>query len=117
MKPKFEGGINLAMKVPPHQFDAVVSFYRQTLALEEIEPLQPDIVFRLGPNRLWIDKVSGMSQAEIWLEVITNDTAAATAHLSDAGIVRCDEIEPLPEGSDGFWISSPAQIIHLVRTD
>ena len=70
-----------------------------------------------SPNRLWIDKVSGMSQAEIWLEVITNDTAAATAHLSDAGIVRCDEIEPLPEGSDGFWISSPAQIIHLVRTD
>ncbi|MGH2617936.1 MAG: hypothetical protein ACRDJC_22130 [Thermomicrobiales bacterium] len=30
------------------------------------------------------------------------------------GVVRRDEIEPLPEGLEGFWISSPASIVHLV---
>jgi len=28
--------------------------------------------------------------------------------------VRCNEIEPLPEGFRGFWIADPAGIVHLV---
>jgi hypothetical protein len=28
--------------------------------------------------------------------------------------VRRDEIEPLPESFEGFWITSPASIIHIV---
>ncbi|MGH8490712.1 MAG: hypothetical protein ACREXS_18080 [Gammaproteobacteria bacterium] len=39
---------------------------------------------------------------------------AASTHFKAAGVVRCDEIEPLPEGFDGFWISNPASIIHIV---
>jgi hypothetical protein len=63
---------------------------------------------------LWIDRVEGISQAEVWLQVTTEDTQAAAKHLAAEKIVRRDEIEPLPEGFDGFWISSPASIIHLV---
>jgi hypothetical protein len=29
-------------------------------------------------------------------------------------IARRDEIEPLPEGFEGFWIASPASIIQIV---
>lgn len=35
--------------------------------------------------------------------------------LRQAGVVRCDEVEPLDEGFEGFWIMSPANIVHMVR--
>jgi hypothetical protein len=53
----------------------------------------------------------GMGQAELWLELVTDDVPAAARHLVAAGVVRRDEIEPLPEGFEGFWISSPAASI------
>ncbi|WPZ15254.1 hypothetical protein T8J41_05410 [Nitratireductor rhodophyticola] len=112
--PKLAGGRNIAMKVPPHQYDETVRFYRDVLGMEQIEELLPAVGFRFGANQLWIDKTPGMSQSELWLEIVTDDTKAAAARLEAAGIVRCDEIEPLGENFDGFWISSPAQIIHLV---
>ncbi|WP_159587012.1 VOC family protein [Chelativorans xinjiangense] len=114
MKPKFEGGRNIAMKVPPHQYEETVRFYRDVLGFEQIEELLPAVGFRFGANQLWIDRVPGMSQAELWLEVVTDDTRAAAEHFAQAGTVRCDEIEALGEDFDGFWISSPASIIHLV---
>jgi hypothetical protein len=55
-----------------------------------------------------------LSQAEVWLKISIDDVAAAAKHLQDAGVVRCDEIEPLPEGFEGFWISNPASIVHIV---
>lgn len=55
-----------------------------------------------------------MSQAEIWLEVVTNNTTEAAHVLEEAGIARCDEIENLGQGFEGYWISNPASIIHLV---
>lgn len=113
----FSGGRNIAMKVPPHQHDETVRFYRDVLGLKQIDSLKPDIVFEFGANRLWIDRVPGVSQAELWLEIETDDVNAAPAHLKRNGVVRCDEIEPLPEGSSGFWISSPASIIHLVSKE
>jgi len=70
--------------------------------------------FEFGANQLWVDCVDSMSQAEIWLELSASDVQAATNHLKSAGVVRRDEIEPLPEGFEGFWITSPASIIHLV---
>lgn len=54
------------------------------------------------------------SQAEIWLELNTSDVQSAAGYLKSAGIVRRDEIEALPEDFEGFWITSPASIIHLV---
>ncbi|MCT8998755.1 VOC family protein [Chelativorans intermedius] len=115
MRPKFEGGRNIAMKVPPHHFDATVRFYRDVLGLETIESLAPDIVFVFGANRLWIDRVPGMSQTEIWLEVATEDREAAAEHLAREGVSRRDEIEPLPEGFPGFWVAGPGDIIHLIH--
>jgi catechol 2,3-dioxygenase-like lactoylglutathione lyase family enzyme len=110
-KATFSGGRNLAMKVPSHLFEATVRFYRDVAGLPLAEHLAPSVVFQFGANRLWIDPVDGMSQAEIWLELNTDDVTAAASDLRAAGVVRRDEIEALPEG---FWISSPASIIHLV---
>jgi len=73
-----------------------------------------EVGFEFGANQLWIDRVLTTSQAEIWLELATPDIAAAAEHLKTAGIARQDEIEPLPKGYEGFWVSSPASIIHMV---
>lgn len=105
------------MKVPPHQYEATIQFYRDVLGLKEITKHAPSIGFEFGQNNLWIDSVSSISQAEIWLEVVTNDLEGASAQLEEAGVVRCDYIEPLPHGFQGFWVSSPASIIHLVCKD
>ncbi len=115
--PKFSPGKNIAMKIPPHQYDETLRFFRDVLALKEITSHTSSVVFQYGTNNLWIDKVAGISQAEIWLEIITNDVSAAAELMTAEGIVRCDEIEQLPEGFQGFWISSPASIIHLVSHD
>jgi hypothetical protein len=50
------------------------------------------------------------------LELTTPDVQAAARRLESAGIVRRDEIEPLPEDFAGFWIQNPASIIHIVAT-
>jgi len=105
------------MKVPPHQWEATAAFYRDVLGLAPLEPFTgtpPSIGFTLGANRLWIDKVVGMSQTELWLEIVTDDATAAAEHLAQAGVPRCDDIEPLPDGVSSFWISGPSQVIHLV---
>lgn len=85
------------------------------IGLPEITERAPVIGFELGPNKLWIDDAPGLSQAEVWLELFTSDFAAAAEHLAQHGVVRCDAIEPLPPGFRGAWISSPANIIHMVR--
>lgn len=110
----FRGGRNMALKVPPHQFEATVAFYRDTLGLPHLGTFGTSETFGFGAMRLWVDRVPAMSQAELWLELETADTTAAAAHLAGRKVVRCDEIEPLPGGLDGYWISSPCNIIHLV---
>jgi hypothetical protein len=114
---KFTAGRNIAMKVPPHSYEATVEFYREVLKLTEITKNAPAVGFKFGSNNLWIDRVPGISQAEVWLEVVTDDVTAATEHLKKAGVVRCDEIEPLPDGFAAFWILNPAAIVHLVCKD
>ncbi|MDE9451344.1 hypothetical protein J3R80_12785 [Aliiroseovarius sp. Z3] len=115
MSVKFSGGKNIAMKVPPHQYEQTVAFYRNTLGLEEIGgPSGEAVGFKFGANNLWVDKVSAISQAELWLEIVTDDTEKAAEVLDKAGVARCDEIEELGKNFDGYWISSPASIIHLV---
>ncbi|TYR29793.1 VOC family protein [Mesorhizobium microcysteis] len=114
MTTNFEGGRNIALKVPPHQYDDTVRFYRETLGLRMIEGHEPAVGFHFGANQLWIDRMPGMSQAELWLEIVTDDMDTAAAHLEQAAVVRCDEIEPLGPNFRGFWVSSPSSIIHLV---
>jgi hypothetical protein len=116
MTATIKGGFNIAMKVPPHQFDETVRFYRDVVCLEPFDEKAPEIGFKLGPNRLWIDKAPMLSQAEVWLELFTDDFPAAAKHFEKAGVTRCDGIEPLPEGFKGGWVSNPANIVHMVRT-
>lgn len=115
MATKIEGGINIAMKVPSHQYEATIAFYRDVVGLEGIPEKAPAVGFKLGPNRLWIDEAPTMSQAEVWLELFTPDFAGMLKQLGDAGAVRCDAIEPLGEDFRGGWIMNPANIVHMVR--
>lgn len=115
--PNFSAGRNIAMKVPPHEFSRTVIFYRDIIGLPQIENLLPDFVFEFGDKQLWLDKVDHISHAEIWLEIQTDNLAAAEEYLDRKDIARCDQIEALPEDFEGFWIASPANIIHLVSGD
>ena len=112
--PRFFPGKNIAMKIPPHQYAETVRFYRDFLGFKQIKTFEPGIVFKFGEKNLWLDKVATISQAEIWLEIITDDIATAEKKLESENVVRCDEIEELPKGFQGYWVSSPASIVHLV---
>jgi catechol 2,3-dioxygenase-like lactoylglutathione lyase family enzyme len=113
--PSFSGGRNIALKVPPHQYEGTIRFYRDVLGLAPATAPGGDAIgFRFGSCNLWIDRVETMSQAELWLEVVTDDPRAAATHLAEADVVRCDAIEPLPEGFKGFWIANPCGIVHLI---
>ncbi|MGH8735110.1 MAG: hypothetical protein ACREVB_15610, partial [Burkholderiales bacterium] len=61
-----------------------------------------------------LDPCPQFSQTELWLEVVASDSDAAAENLGDEKVVRCDPIEKLPEGFRGFWITSPADIVHIV---
>lgn len=111
--PTFSGGGNIALKLPPADYDAALTFYRDVLRLPPAEQID-GTAFHFGSNLLWLDRCPKFSQAEVWLEVRCEDTAAATKHLAKHGIRRCDEIEPLPEGFDGFWILAPGNLVQLI---
>ena len=111
----FAGGRNIALKLPPHEFEDAAHFYREVLGLRQLNEYLPSIVFEFGANQLWLDRVETMTQAELWLELRTPDTAKAAKHLAHAGVTRCDPVEELPEGFDGFWIAGAGNIIHLVH--
>jgi len=111
---KFTGGKNIAMKLPSHIFDATVSFYKDVLKLPLIEKDEASIVFRFGTQNLWLDRVDRIRTAEIWLEIVTDDVEAAAEYLNQQNVPCRDEIEPLPNGFQGFWVSNPAEVIHLV---
>jgi len=119
MKPIFKPGKNIAIKVPPHEYEQTVAFYKDVLGLILKEASSPDnfesITFEFGGKNLWIDKNSRISQAEIWLEIETDNIEEAEAYLKTMGCVRRDEIESLPSDFQGFWIRSSSNIIHLVN--
>jgi len=121
MKPAFKPGGNIAIKTPPHEFEQTIIFYRDILGFEQVDALSPDniesIQFRFGDKRLWIDKCPQLSQAEIWLEVVTDDIESASRYLKEKNCYRRDEIEPLPDGFQGFWVASPSNIIHLLNQE
>lgn len=75
------------------------------------------MVFEFGEQRLWLDKVDHMSQAEIWLGIRSDNIEVAAEYLKSFGVTRRDEIELLPKGFKGFWINNSAKIIHLISQD
>src|SRR5439155_978433 len=95
--PQFSGGANIAIKCPSHTYEQTVVFYRDTLGLPLIEEEADGCIFQFGPNRLWIDKVPNLSHPDIWLELETNDTEAASSFLKVNGIAQRDEVEQLRE--------------------
>lgn len=111
----YKAGTNIAMKVPAHQYEATVAFYRDVLKLPLLADKAPDIAFEFGAMTLWIDNMPALSQAEIWMEIVTDDLARAKAELQAGGAVLCEKVEPLSEGFAGCWMLNPAQIVHLVR--
>jgi catechol 2,3-dioxygenase-like lactoylglutathione lyase family enzyme len=112
--PHFTGGANIAMKCPAHTYDATIAFYRDTLGLPVVEEVENGATFQFGPVRLWIDKVPNLTHPDIWLELATNDTQAADRYLKVHGIARRDEVEELHNDFDGFFISDPSGVVHLV---
>ena len=118
MKPEFSPGKNIALKTPGHEYEAVVGCYRDILGLPELPLKEPDpfesVCFDFGDKVLWVDKIDGISQSEIWLEIVTDDVQAAQHYLLDQGCIIRNEIETLPDTVPGFWLNSPSNIIHLV---
>ncbi|WP_395749391.1 hypothetical protein [Prosthecobacter sp.] len=114
IRPAFQGGPNIAMKVPLIEYEATLRFYRDVVRLPQLNSYKPDNVFQFGSSLLWLDCVAGIQQAEIWLELLASDTSLAAEHLKRSGVERCDSVETLPTGFDGFWIRSPASVVHLI---
>lgn len=114
----FQPGTNIAMKIPAHEYAETLRFYRDVLRLKEITKSGEDETprFEFGDKVLWLDCMPGLSQSEIWLEVVASDIVEASEYLKMEGCHRRDEIEPLPSGFKAFWISSPSNIIHLVSS-
>jgi catechol 2,3-dioxygenase-like lactoylglutathione lyase family enzyme len=112
-RPKFSPGRNVAMKLPERVYAATLAFYRDTLGLK-VEDRDSGALVEFGAMRLHLDRVKHQSQTDIWLEVVAEDTDAAADWLEARGARRCPEVEPLPEGFDGFWIAAPSGTIHLV---
>lgn len=120
-RPSLRPGRNIAVKMPAHEYAAALTFYRDVLGFEEIggpaESATRSTRFRFGDKTLWIDEVHTLSQAEIWLEVITDDAEGASAYFEEHHIPRRDRIEPLGSDFPGFWIAAPGNLIHLVAED
>jgi hypothetical protein len=115
--PLFRPGSNIAMKVPAASFDATVAFYAGTLRLDVISGNEASVVLDFAGKQLWLDRAEGITRAGIWLEIVTSDLAAASAHLAAHGVERCDEVEPLPDGMAAFWIKNPAGVVHLMAAE
>lgn len=104
-------GRNIAIKVPLHRWEEMVAFYRDRLGLAVTREGEGSYGFAWGPMTLWLDRVPHQSQVDVWLEVFSDDPAAALAGL---GSPRRDELEPLG-GTVGHWTSDPAGVVLLVR--
>lgn len=109
--PRLRPGRNIAIKVPLHQWDDTVSFWRDRAALDVVREGVDSIGFRFGEMTLWIDRVPHQSRGDVWLELFSDDPSAALDHLQSP---RRDELEPL-DGVTGHWTSDPAGTVVLVR--
>ena len=113
-KPKIVPGRNIALKIPAHEYDQTVAFYRDILQLRPLESSTGCIGFDFDGKDIWLDRVASLSQAEMWLEVRSDDLEAASEYLKAEGVVRCDGVEKLPDDFEGFWITNAAGLVHLV---
>jgi hypothetical protein len=119
MSIKFEGGVNIAIKIPKSKYNETVAFYRDILKLEVVEkPITLPTISRthqvkFGNNIVWLDCVDNYTHSETWLEMSTPDIERATNYLKENGIQTCDELEQLPDKM--HWIMDPAGTVLLVK--
>jgi hypothetical protein len=115
----FEGGINIAMKIPKAKYEDTIIFYRDTLKLpvEELPITNPTVSrtnkVKFGPNTLWLDCVDNYTHSELWLELNTDNVGVATNYLATKGIHTCDELEEIPPGA--HWITDPAGTVMILK--
>lgn len=119
METKFEGGINIAIKIPKSKYDRTVAFYRDILKLEvEEKTIDNPTVSRthrvkFGNNIVWLDCVDNYTHSETWLELRTAVVEIASKYLKSKGIDICDELEKLPENM--HWIMDPAGTVLIIN--
>lgn len=119
MSIQFQGGVNIAIKIPKHKYEQTVAFYRDILKLEvEEKPIKNPTVSRthqvkFGHNTVWLDCVDNYTHSETWLELNTPDVEKATQYLQSNGVGTCDEFEQLPENM--HWITDPAGTVFIVK--
>ncbi|MFZ1790234.1 MAG: VOC family protein [Saprospiraceae bacterium] len=112
MNPKFEAGINIAIKIPKSKYDQTVAFYRDILKLEvEEKPIKNPTISRthevkFGNNILWLDCVDNYTHSETWLQLTVPNVEEASNYLQSNGVETCDELEELPDNM--HWIQDPS---------
>ena len=117
-KINFNGGLNIAIKIPKSRYDETVAFYRDILKMDiEEKPIENPTVSRthevkFGNNILWLDCVDNYTHSEVWLELRTPDVNNATQYLESRGVKTCDELEQIPE--DMHWIMDPAGTVFIL---
>lgn len=111
---RYTPGRNIAIKLPERDYEATLAFYRDVIGLTLLEQTDVLAVFEFGQMRLNLDRIPHQSQTDIWFQIQTDDTASARSEMAAKGVTICDEVEPLPDGFDGFWIAAPSGTIHLI---
>jgi predicted enzyme related to lactoylglutathione lyase len=119
MTTRFEGGVNIAIKIPKGKYEKTVEFYRDILKLEVAErsisnpTVSKTHQVKFGDNIIWLDCVDNYTHSETWLELNAEDVEKATEYLTSKGIKTCDEFEQLPENM--HWITDPAGTVFIVK--
>lgn len=117
----FNGGRNIAVKIPKSKYEKTVDFYRNVLKMEvEEKPIDNPTVSRthkviFGNNTLWLDCVDNYTHSETWLELKTPNIDQATKYLKSEGIEPCDELEEIPDNI--HWIMDPAGTVFILSSD
>jgi len=115
---KFNGGINIAIKIPKSKYQETVKFYKEILKLEvtEREINNPTVSrtheVKFGNNVIWLDCVDNYTHSETWLELKTPNVEEATEYLKSRGIETCDELEEIPK--ENHWIMDPAGSVFII---
>ncbi|MFX0059413.1 MAG: hypothetical protein ACFE85_16230 [Candidatus Hodarchaeota archaeon] len=117
MKLNFKPGKNIAIKVPIEKYEATVKFYSDIIGLPLKLKKSNSVMFKFGEINLWIDRMEKVEKTEVWFEIQTDNTEEAKNYFQLTNIERKDEIEELPLEFDGFWISNPAGVIHLITNE
>ncbi|MEX2379732.1 MAG: VOC family protein, partial [Vicingaceae bacterium] len=117
---KFQGGRNIALKIPKISYQQTLDFYKNILKLEVVKvdigdhpTISQSHKMVFGESMLWLDCVDNYTHSEVWLELKTDNVEQATQYLDRHGIKSCDELEKIPENS--HWIKDPSGTVFILN--